>query len=284
MTERLLVWWAHESCDFLAPPWVVPDTARMGAPTVSGTATGPGRSAGLSTRLRSWTPVALLRSAHPRLGLVTAVGLAGAAALSGRSTYAVGMVLATALVGQAVLGWHNDLVDRARDAFHHRTDKPLVRGDVDPSTVWFWLAVAVMLVVPLAVFHGVWAGLAYLGSLVVGVLGNVVLRGGPLSWLSWAVAYALYPAFLSYGGWAGEGRDTPPEIAVTALAALLGVCVHVLVALPGLVADNEDGRRHLPLRIALRTGAPRLLWIALVTTGLVLAGLLVTGARLGLTQ
>ena len=194
------------------------------------------------------------------------------------------MVLATALVGQAVLGWHNDLVDRARDASHHRDDKPLVRGDVDSSTVWFWLAVGVMLVVPLAVFHGVWAGLAYLGSLLVGVLGNVVLRGGWLSWLTWAVSFALCPAFLSYGGWAGQGRETPPEIVVTVLAALLGVCVHVLVALPGLVADNEDGRRHLPLRIALRTGAPRLLWATLVLTALVLAGLLWAGARVGLTQ
>ena len=45
---------------------------------------------------------------------------------------------------------------------------------------------------------------------------------------------------------------------MTVLAALLGVGVHVLRALPGLVADNEDGWRHLPLRLALRTGAPRL--------------------------
>ncbi|WP_432477594.1 UbiA family prenyltransferase [Nocardioides sp. GXQ0305] len=238
----------------------------------------------MTTRLGTWTPIALLRCAHPTLGLVTAVGLAGAAALSGRSSVAVGMVLATAVVGQAVLGWHNDLVDRARDASHARTDKPLVRGDLDPSTVWFWLAVAVMLVVPLAVFHGVWAGVAYLGSLLVGILGNLVLRGSWLSWLPWATSFALYPAFLAYGGWAGQGRETPPELTVTVLAALLGVCVHVLVALPGLVADNQDGRRHLPLRIALRIGAPRLLWATVVVTVLMLGGLLAEGARVGLTQ
>ena len=132
------------------------------------------------------------------------------------------MVLATALVGQAVLGWHNDLVDRARDASHEREDKPLVRGDLDPSTVWFWLAVAVMLVVPLAVFHGVWAGLAYLGYLLVGILGNVLLRGGWLSWVSWAASYALLPAFLAYGGFAGRGAETPPEVSVTVLARCSG--------------------------------------------------------------
>jgi 4-hydroxybenzoate polyprenyltransferase len=258
--------------------------AQQATETVSDPAPGRSRVPPFWARLAAWTPVALVRAAHPRLGLVTALGLAGAAALSGRSSQAVGMVLATALVGQAVLGWHNDLVDRARDASDEREDKPLVRGDLDPSTVWFWLAVAVMLVVPLAVFHGVWAGLAYLGYLLVGILGNVLLRGGWLSWLSWAGSYALLPASLAYGGFAGQGRETPPEVSVTVLAALLGVCVHVVVALPGLVADNQDGRRHLPLRIALRTGAPRLLWISLVATGLVLAGLLVAGARVGLAQ
>ena len=258
--------------------------AQPATETVSDPARGRARSRPLRTRVSSWTPVALGRATHPRLGLVTALGLAGAAALSGRSSQAVGMVLATTLVGQAVLGWHNDLVDRVRDTSHERADKPLVRGDLDPSTVWFWLAVAVMLVVPLAVFHGVWAGLAYLGYLLVGILGNVLLRGGWLSWVPWAASYALLPAFLAYGGFAGQGRETPPEISVTVLAALLGVCVHVVVALPGLVADNQDERRHLPLRIALRTGAPRLLWISLIATGLVLAGLLLAGARVGLTQ
>ena len=288
MTERQFVWWRTGGVDFLAPPGAVPDTASMGATPAAGTAdeTTPdrARSHTITARFGSWTPVALLRCAHPKLGLATALGLAGAAALSGRSSLAVGMVLATAVVGQTILGWHNDLVDRARDSSHGRDDKPLVRGDVEPSTVWFWLAVAVMLVVPLAVFHGVWAGLSYLGSLLVGVLGNIVLRGSWLSWLPWAVSFALYPAFLAYGGWAGQGRETPPEVGVTALAALLGVCVHFLVALPGLVADNQDGRRHLPLRIALRIGAPRLLWASLVVTGLVLGGLLAVGARVGLTQ
>ena len=288
MTEREFVWWRTGCDDFLAPSGAVPDTASMGATPAAGTADGttPGRARSQATTARfgSWTPVALLRCSHPKLGLVTALGLAGAAALSGRSTLAVGMVLATAMVGQTVLGWHNDLVDRARDASHARVDKPLVRGDVEPSTVWFWLAVAVMLVVPLAVFHGVWAGLSYLASLLVGIVSNVLLRGSWLSWLPWAASFALYPAFLAYGGWAGQGRETPPEVGVTALAALLGVCVHVLVSLPGLVADNQDGRRHLPLRMALRIGAPRLLWATLVVTVLVLGGLLAVGSRVGLTQ
>ena len=233
---------------------------------------------------RSWAPVATVRAAHPKLGLLTALGLAGCAALAGRAPREVAMVLATAVVGQTVLGWHNDLVDRTRDAGHDRDDKPLAAGDLDPGTVWFWVGVAVLFLIPMAVFHGLWAGAAYLGAVLVGVLGNVLLRRGWLSWLPWAVSFALYPAFLAYGGWAGQGREVPPEIPVTVLAALLGVCVHVLVALPGLVRDDREGMRHLPLRIALRIGAPRLLWASLVVTALVLVALLVTGARVGLAQ
>lgn len=238
-------------------------------------------------RRRGWRglgPVLLVRAAHPRLGLVSALGLAGAAALSGRTTREVGMVLLTVLVGQAILGWHNDLVDRHRDAADERDDKPVAQGLLAPGDVGFAMACAVLVVVPLAVSHGVWAGVGYLASLVIGIAGNLLLRRGWFSWLSWALAFALYPAFLAYGGWAGDGTTTPPEIPVTVLAAALGVCVHVLVSLPGLVLDNENGNRHLPLRIALRIGASRLLWLALLATGLVLAGLLLVGAQVGLRQ
>jgi hypothetical protein len=71
---------------------------------------------------------------------------------------------------------------------------------------------------------------------------------------------------------------------MTVLAALLGVAVHVLLALPGLVADNEDGLRHLPLRVALRTGAPRLLWITIAVTVFLVASLVVAGLTTGLSQ
>ena len=53
---------------------------------------------------------------------------------------------------------------------------------------------------------------------------------------------------------------------------------------PGLVADNADGCRHLPLRIALRIGAPRLLCLSIAATVLVVAGLLVDGTSVGLSQ
>ncbi|WP_457206614.1 UbiA family prenyltransferase [Nocardioides sp. P5_C9_2] len=228
-------------------------------------------------------PVLLLRAAHPRQAVLTALGMGAAAGLAGRPLREVGLVVGTVLVGQSIQGWDNDLVDREGDARHDLPGKPLAQGLLDPGTVWFTLICAVLVVVPLSISAGPVAGACYLAAVGVGVLANRVLRGSVLSWLPWAVQFALYPAYLAYGGWNGQGTGTPPTVAMTVLAALLGVGVHVLRALPGLVPDNRDGRRHLPLRIALRTGAPRLLVLAGVFTGLVVVALLVVGQAVGLT-
>ena len=150
--------------------------------------------------------------------------------------------------------------------------------------MWFALACGVLLVVPLALGNGISAGCSYLLAVAVALLGNVVLRSTALSWLPWAVSFGLLPAFLSYGGWGGRSEGDPPTVVVTVLAALLGVAVHFLLALPDLVEDNADGLRHLPLRLALRTGAPRLLWISIVVTVLLAASLVVAAATVGQRQ
>jgi 4-hydroxybenzoate polyprenyltransferase len=210
--------------------------------------------------------------------------MAVAAAVSGRAAREVGLVLATVLVGQAVLGWDNDLVDEKADRAAQRTDKPLATGALERGTVGFVLACAVLLLVPLSLSSGITAGLAYLLSVVVGLAGNRWLRDGVLSWLPWAVSFALYPAYLSYGGWGGGAEGSPPTVAMTAVAALLGVGVHVLTSLRGLVDDHRAGRRHLPLRLALRVGAPRLLVLAIVFCVVVAAVAGLVGSTVGLSQ
>jgi hypothetical protein len=232
--------------------------------------------------LRTFTPLLVLRSAHPRQALLTAIGLAVAAALANRPTREVGLVFVTVLVGQAVLGWHNDLVDRDRDATHAALGKPVADGRLDASTAWFVLACGVLLVVPLAISNGVTSGLAYLASLAIGLLGNLILRTGFLSWLPWAAAFALYPSFLSYGGWDGEGSGGPPVWQLVALSAALGIGVHFLTALWGLVADNEDGWTYLPLKLGLRLGAGRLLAVTCFYIVVVLVGMAFAGTYVGL--
>ena len=235
--------------------------------------------------LRDLTPLLLVRAAHPRQAIVTALAVGVAAALAGRPTREFLLVMATMLVGQACLGWFNDLIDRGRDARHGAQGKPVADGRLEPGTVWFVLAIGVFVVVPLSIANGVYAGSAYLIALGAAVLGSWIrIRKGFFSWVPWAVSFGLVPAFLSYGGWGGQDNGAPPEILVTVLAAALGVGVHFLRALWGLVPDNADGWTYLPLRLGLRLGASRLLWAASVYTVLVVVGLAFAGTSVGLAQ
>ena len=76
--------------------------------------------------------------------------------------------------GQAMLGWDNDLVDRARDERHDIPGKPIGSGLLDPGTVWFSVTCALLLVVPLSLSAGPRAGAAYLIALLIGFIGNRV--------------------------------------------------------------------------------------------------------------
>jgi 4-hydroxybenzoate polyprenyltransferase len=105
-----------------------------------------------------------------------------------------------------------------------------------------------------------------------------------VSWLPYAASFGLLPAFLSYGGLGGGLHGGPPTWTMTALAALLGIGVHFLTALPDLVEDNANGVRHLPLRVALRIGAPRLLWVSMAATALVAVGIVVAALTVGVTR
>jgi 4-hydroxybenzoate polyprenyltransferase len=58
----------------------------------------------------------------------------------------------------------------------------------------------------------------------------------------------------------------------------------ILAALPDLVEDNETGVRNLPLRIALRTGAPRLLWISTAYTAVVAVAIVIAALTVGLRR
>ncbi|RYP85247.1 hypothetical protein EKO23_13410 [Nocardioides guangzhouensis] len=243
----------------------------------------PRAERGLDVR-RSW-PVALLRAGHLRQALLLTLVMGTAAALTGRSLPEVGLVAATILVGQLLVGWHNDVVDAARDRSHARDDKPIALGILDKGTATFAMALALLLVVPLSVANGLEAAGAHGGFLLLALLTNAgVLRRTAFSFLPWAAGFALLPAFLSYGGYAGEGAGGPPTTEVTVLAALLGIGVHVLRSLPGLVDDNKDGWRTFPLRVALHTGAPRLLVIGGLWTAAVSAGIVVAALRVGLVR
>jgi 4-hydroxybenzoate polyprenyltransferase len=228
--------------------------------------------------------VSLIMCSHPLPTATMTLVLTAAAALTGRTGLEVALVAATILTGQLSVGWLNDVMDRGRDAQVGRQDKPIAMGWIDPGTVTFAIAIAVLLVVPLSIANGTYAGLAHLAALVSAWSYNLVFKRTRLSWLPFAVSFGLLPAFLSYGGLGGGMHGSPPSWAMTIFAALLGVGIHFLNALPDLVSDNETGIRHLPLRIAKRTGAPRLLMVSLVWTAVAAAGVAVTGFTVGVGQ
>lgn len=228
--------------------------------------------------------VSLVLASHPLPTVAMTTALTGAAALTGRSGLEVGLVAATVLTGQLTVGWINDVVDRDRDRQVGRRDKPVAMGWLDPGTVVFSAACATLLVIPLSIANGTEAGIAHLGAVVSAWLYNFWFKKTVLSWLPYAVSFGLLPAFLSYGGLGGGMHGSPPTIAMTVLAALLGIGIHFLNTLPDLVEDKETGVRHLPLRIALRIGAPKLLWVSTTWTVLVGAGIVIAALTVGLRQ
>ncbi|RHW23576.1 hypothetical protein D0Z08_29105 [Nocardioides immobilis] len=231
-----------------------------------------------------WTPLLLLQAAHAKQAIVTALAMGGVAALAGRPAKESAVVLLTVLVGQTILGWHNDIVDRERDAAHRTPGKPIGDGRLDPGAAWYAIVVAALILVPLSITTGITAGAIYLVSLCVGLLGNVILRTGFLSWVTWAISFGMLPAYLSYGGWGGQAVGDPPETAITVLAALLGIGVHFTRAVWGLVADHEDGWTYLPLKLGLKLGATRLLMLSSLYTIVIVVLLAFFGAKVGLSE
>jgi hypothetical protein len=146
------------------------------------------------------------------------------------------------------------------------------------------MMVLVLLAVPVSVLSGTAAGAALLATLPIGWVHNRWLHRTAFSWLGWTLTFALLPAFLAYGGWSGGLHGDAPTWAVTGAAAAVGFCLHFVTTLGDLVDDNKSGARNLPLRIALRIGAPRLLVLTILLTSAAATALVVAGLTVGLRQ
>jgi 4-hydroxybenzoate polyprenyltransferase len=235
-------------------------------------------------RKRRGQTISLLLACHPLPVAAMTIALTIAAALSGRSGAECALVAATILSGQLTVGWINDVVDADRDRQTGRQDKPVAMGWIAPGDVTFAPSCVVLVCIPLSLANGTAAGIAHLAAVLSAWMYNFYFKSTLFSWLPYAVSFGLLPAFLSYGGLGPGLHGAPPTIAMTVLAAMLGVGIHFLNTLPDLVEDDETGMRHLPLRIALRIGAPRLLWISLTFTTLGAVGIVVAGLTVGLRQ
>ncbi len=239
----------------------------------------------MSTEVASKAPGqlrGLLRAAHPRQALAFAIVVGLLVALMGRPAREVLAGAAAVLVAQLVMGLVNDLCDVRRDQRSAATGKPVAEGIVPTGNATFAVAVLLLLVLPLSLQNGITAGLFLLSTLVVGLVHNRLLHTTALSFLGWAATFGLLTYFVTLGGWGGDADGTRPVSAFVVLSVLLGVCVHFLTSLPDLVTDNKSGARNLPLRIALRTGAPRLFVVTLVVTVLVVGAIIYTALTAGI--
>jgi 4-hydroxybenzoate polyprenyltransferase len=226
----------------------------------------------------------LVRSAHPKQAVFIAAVLGVLAAVDGRPGREYLSSAAAALAVQLSLGLSNDLCDQHHDYRAQTPGKPIALGLLPASRASYWMMVLVLLAVPLSVQNGAVAGVALLATLPIGWLHNRWLHRTAFSWLGWTLTFALYPAFLSYGGWAGGLHGDPPTYAVTGAAAAVGFCLHFVTSLGDLVEDNKAGARNLPLRLALRIGAPRLLVLTILLTTAAVAALAVASLTIGLRQ
>jgi 4-hydroxybenzoate polyprenyltransferase len=226
----------------------------------------------------------LVSSAHPKQAVVLAAVVGVLAAVDGRPEREYLSAAAAVLAVQLSLGLSNDLSDRPHDERAQTPGKPIADGTLPASRASYWMIVLILLAVPLSVQNGSVAGGALLLTLPIGWAHNRWLHRTGFSWLGWTLSAALLPAFLAYGGWAGGMHGHPPTYAVTGAAAAVGFCLHFVTTLGDLVDDNKSGARNLPLRIALRIGAPRLLVLTILLTTAAVAGLAVASLTLGLRQ
>lgn len=226
----------------------------------------------------------LVRCGHPKQALFLALTIGILAALDGRPAREFLSAGAAVLAVQLALGLSNDVNDQAHDYRAQTPGKPVAEGKVAAATASYWMMVLVLLAVPLSVQNGGVAGLAMLATLPIGWIHNRWLHRTPLSFVGWTLTGAMYPAFLAYGGWAGGMHGAAPTWAITGAAAAVGFSAHLATSLGDLVDDNKSGARTLPLRLAVRIGAPRLLVLTITLTVASVAGLVIAGLSVGLRQ
>ncbi len=208
----------------------------------------------------------LLRAVHPRQAVAVALVVGALVALMGRAPREVLVSAAAVLVAQLVMGLVNDVSDLESDRLSGAPSKPVAEGELPVENANFFAIVLLLLLIPLSLQNGIAAAIALLATVAVGYVHNRWLHGTVFSFAGWAATFALLAYFVTLGGWGAYAEGSQPLTAFVVLVAVLGVCVHFLTSLPDLVVDNAASVRHLPLRIALRTGAPRLLLLSGIAT------------------
>jgi 4-hydroxybenzoate polyprenyltransferase len=184
--------------------------------------------------------------------------LTAEAAPPGFAAGRVVLVALAVLAGQLSVGWSNDALDADRDA--GRADKPAAVGLVSVRALWLGAAVAVAASLALAAALGPVSLAIDAAMTAVAWSYNLGLKSTIWSGASYAVAFGLLPSFAA-SALPGHPLARWP---VTVAAALLGLGAHFANVLPDLAADERNGVRGLPQRLATRSGPAATRYAALV--------------------
>ncbi|WP_327064357.1 UbiA family prenyltransferase [Kitasatospora sp. NBC_01302] len=203
----------------------------------------------------------LLAASHAAPSVAVTAVITALAAASGRGAAGSALVASAVLAGQLSVGWCNDRLDLRRDLATGRSDKPLAAGAVRPHTVAIAAGCALALCVPLSLANGLAAGTAHLVGVAAAWSYNLGVKRTVLSWLPYAVAFGLLPAFVTL---ALPGHPWPAGW-VMAAGALLGTGAHATNVLPDIDGDLRTGVRGLPQRLGPRRA--RILAAALLLAG-----------------
>ena len=200
---------------------------------------------------RGGAAAALLAACHPLPTLAVTVLATAVSVAAGRPALGCVLVAMTVLAGQLSIGWSNDLVDLDRDLEAGREDKPLATGRLSARVVAGACAVAVGICVPLSLANGWRAGTAHLLAVGGGWAYNLGLKRTVLSFVPYAISFALLTAFLTLG----LPGEPWPQPWVLGAGALLGVGAHFLNVVPDVEDDLAAGVRGLPQRLGATRSA-----------------------------
>lgn len=211
---------------------------------------------------------ALVKASHPEpTAGVSAMSVALALA-SGRSAWGVVAAGSAVLFGQLTVGWHNDWFDAERDARAGRTDKPVVRGDLERSTLAKAFTLSGFATITLSPLSGWQAGLAHIAAVASALAYNGRLKATVVSFLPYCVSFPLLVAFIALGRHPSQW----PAWWALAGAALMGAGAHFANVVPDIADDRQLGVSGLPQRLGAKTATMVALGLLAMSTVVIVAG------------
>lgn len=239
-------------------------------------------------RARRRLLLGLLVGCHPGPTATVTFAVAALAWTAGQTMPRLVWVVLAVLTGQLAVGWCNDARDGGRDLRAGRSEKPVVRGWIDPPALAVAAVLAATACVPLSYLAGgTVGGSAHVLAVASALAYDLWLKATPLSLLPWMVSFGLVPFFVTYG----LQPPQPPAAWVVIVGVLLGSGAHLANAARDIASDRRAGvaglagalgsaaSRTLAVVVLLVATAVLLVQVSLpVPAAVVLLALLVAGA------